>query len=309
MKLDRLLAIVVLLINRDRIQARELAEMFEVSVRTIYRDIETINLAGIPVVTYPGVNGGIGVTEGYRLDRNLLTNNELAAIVTALKSVSSTFSDQNTQNLLEKIQGIVPQVELEAFNTKTQQIYIDFTPWGFERLLKEKIERLKEAIETLHTVSFQYCSGEGEMSDREVEPHTLILKGQKWYLYAFCRNRNAFRLFKLARIKDLKENQNSFIRQEVNPESFSWSTEWNTSQQIRVVLKCKAQVKQLVEENFGVESLQSAADGGYLLETYFPDGDWLYSFILSFGSLVEVIEPEEVRVKIKELAGEIQALY
>ena len=129
MKLDRLVSIIVLLLRKERVQARELAEIFEVSVRTILRDIEAINLAGIPIVTYQGANGGIGIAEGYRLDKSVLTENDMSTIISALRGIDGTIPDSRYGILMEKLRNALPSSQLEALDAKVQQLIIDLSPW------------------------------------------------------------------------------------------------------------------------------------------------------------------------------------
>lgn len=310
MKLDRMIAIIVTLIRRERIQAKELADMFDVSVRTIYRDIEAINQAGIPIITYQGANGGITIAEGYKLDKSVLTNNELVAIVTALQSVSNTYLDSNNQGLLEKLKSVVPSSHLESFNLMTKQVIIDLSPWGDDSGLKEKNTLLKQAMDASKTVSFQYSNAKGETSNREVEPHTLVLKGQKWYLYAYCKLRDSFRLFKLARMKNIKITEMCFSRRETNLEELPWDKEWHRSENmVNLVLGIDSGLKVLAEEWFGVENVHPDRNGKFKVTLSFPEDDWLYGFILSFGSHVEVLEPEHIRNRIKSLAQKIYSIY
>ena len=310
MKLDRMIAIIVTLIRRGRIQAKELADMFDVSVRTIYRDIETINQAGIPVIAYRGANGGISIVEGYKLDKSVLTNSELAAIVTALQGVTKYYPDANSQVLLEKLKSAVPSSHRESFNLMTRQICIDLSPWGNDREPKEKNILLKRAMDASRTVSFQYSNFKGETSNREVEPHTLVLKRQKWYLYAYCRLRDSFRLFKLARMKDIIINETCFSRRETNLEELPWDREWQGSpNMVDLVLAIDSKLKVLAEECFGVENLHPDGKGKLVVALPFPEDDWIYGFILSFGSHVEVLEPDHIRNKIKSLAQKIYSIY
>mgnify|MGYP001017143158 CR=1 FL=1 len=127
MKLDRLVSIIVLLLRKEKIQAKELAQLFEVSVRTIYRDIEAINLAGIPIVTYPGSNGGISIAKGYRLDKSVLTKDEMSAVVSALKGISATMPDTRYDIIMEKIRSLIPAEQLDSIDPKIQQLIIDFS--------------------------------------------------------------------------------------------------------------------------------------------------------------------------------------
>ncbi|WP_239613733.1 helix-turn-helix transcriptional regulator [Cohnella mopanensis] len=318
MKLDRLLGIVILLINRRMIQAKELADHFEVSIRTIYRDIEVINQAGIPVVSYPGAGGGIGLTEGYRLDRHVLTNNELVAIVTALQSVSTTYDTPNHKLLLEKMHSIVPAAETEQFQFQTQQFIVDLSPWGRKGHLEEKLAKLRVAVEETREVSFVYCSAQGEETERRVEPYTLVLKKQTWYLYALCLDRQQFRLFKLFRMKELALQEHRFTRHPISIDQIPWNQGWVTPEtSTRVVLRFHRRAKHLAEEWFDVEALvaETVHEAGkepeerYVVSVDYPEDRWLYGFILSFGQDVEVLEPEHIRGKIKEIAMNIGNIY
>lgn len=278
-------------------------------MRTVYRDIETINQAGIPVISYQGVNGGIGIAEGFRLDKNVLTFDELASITVALKSVTSSYSDAHTRAVLEKIKGIVPRGQSESFKIKTDHIFIDFSPWGDDSRLKTKVSSLKEAILTLKPVLFTYCSARGQTTSRSVDPYTLVLKGHNWYLYGYCRLRQEFRLFKVSRMKDIEIQNENYQRADINLENIPWDREWHGKNKIDLVLKFDEKVRAAVEEWFGIENVLPGDSGGCLVKAAFPEDDWLYGFILSFGHSVEVIEPERIRERIRDRAAGILNIY
>jgi len=314
-KLDRLLSIIILLLNRNKVLAQELADQFEVSVRTIYRDIEAINQAGIPVVTHQGAGGGIALMEGYRLDRNLLTDEELATIATALRSLSTSQAGPNPELLLEKIASVIPESRSMDFDIRSKQLIVDLSSWGRKGYLEEKLKRLSDAVERTLSVGFTYCSPDGRTSERIVEPHTLVLKGQSWYLYAYCKQREEFRFFKLYRMRDvvLLERQ-PFERRAVSPESLPWNAEWFSPERssvrpIALVLSFSKSSKHLAEEWFGVEALIDSGDGRYTVTEYYPEDRWLYGFILSFGPEVEVLEPPHIREKIQKLAEATAHIY
>ncbi|MEK5024430.1 helix-turn-helix transcriptional regulator [Paenibacillus sp. FSL M7-1046] len=309
MKIDRLLSIVILLMNRPLIQAKELADMFEVSARTIYRDIDSINNAGIPVVTYQGANGGIGLMEGYRLDRNLLTERELADIFTALQSVSSYVGGEHTL-LMEKISSVIPPAQSAAFRSKTTQLIVDFSPWGLNGPLEERLTLLKEALEEGVAVAFEYVNADGRMSKRSVEPYTLVLKGQAWYLYGLCAKHGEFRLFKLLRMKALVKEGRVYVRQDIPLKDFPWTKGWmRPADSLPVVLHFSAAGKHLAEDYFDSTELQPDGNGGYTVRVHYPEDNWLYGFLLGFGTSVEVLEPEHIRVRMGELAAGIAAKY
>ncbi|AJS59921.1 helix-turn-helix transcriptional regulator [Paenibacillus sp. IHBB 10380] len=310
MKLDRLLSIVILLVNRGRVQAKELAELFEVSIRTIYRDVDAINQAGIPVITYQGANGGIGLAEGYRLDRNVLTNDDMANIVTALQSISTSSFSTSHQILLDKINGVILRSHMEQFDFQTSQFIVDFSSWGQHGQLEKNLKILKQAIENIHVTSFTYCNAKGEEQRRSVEPYTIVMKNQHWYLYAYCQYRQDFRLFKLLRMKDVIDEEISYERQPVSFDPLPWQQDWIAQENgIRLVLRFNEKGRHLAEEQFGVEELREETNGFYTVTVSFPEDPWLYGFILSFGQDVEVVEPSHIRNIIQGIAKRISDQY
>jgi predicted DNA-binding transcriptional regulator YafY len=310
-KLERLLSIIILLLNRRMVQAKELAERFEVSVRTIYRDIDVINGAGIPIVTYQGTNGGIGLAEGYRLDRNVLTNDELAAIFTALRSISTSYGSEQNLQLMEKINSVVPPAYSEAFQHKTSRVLIDFSPWDGNEKLRPKLQLLKEAADNCLIAGFIYSNAAGEVSHRMVEPHMLILKGKQWYLQAFCLEKEQFRLFKLKRMKELEiAPERTFNRRELpSQENATGRSPREPSQVTEFVLRFHADDRYLAEEWFGIEELLPVDDGSWLVRKAYPEDEWLYSFLLSLGHHAEVLEPPHLREIIASRAERVAKIY
>ncbi|QGG50964.1 helix-turn-helix transcriptional regulator [Lysinibacillus pakistanensis] len=310
MKLERLLSIIILLLNRRMVQAKELAERFEVSVRTIYRDIDAINAAGIPIVTYQGTNGGIGLSEGYRLDRNILTNDELATIVTALRSISTSYSKEQHQRLVEKINSVVLPEHEEEFQHKTNRVLIDYSPWGGSKHLRAKLILLDEALDSCVLVNFTYSNAEGEVSQRNVEPHMLILKGRQWYLQAYCLEKEEFRLFKLKRMKGLRiDYEKTFIRRNPTNQEHNEGKNKLKPSTPEVVFRFQDKARHLAEEWFGIEELLPVEDGSWLVKKAYPENEWLYSFILSLGHHVEVLEPQHLRKIITSRAEKIAKVY
>ena len=309
MKLDRLIAVLVMLLRRERVQAKELAEMFEVSVRTILRDVEALNLAGIPVVTYQGVKGGIGIAEGYLLDKSVLTEGEMAAMLTTLKGLADTIPDSRHQVLLEKFRNTLSPTQLDLLNTRVNQLVIDLSPWGGNDLLKEKIVTIRKAIESLKELGFSYTDSTGQRTSRRVEPYTLVLKGQKWYLYAWCQLRQRYRFFKLARIKELVVYETSYQPREISPEQLPWESEWQKPENlVSLELVFDRQLISLVEEWFGEDTV-TQEDGSIMVKTLLPENNWLYGFLLSFGTGVEVISPSRIRTILADIAQGIYKKY
>nr|WP_306812789.1 YafY family protein [Paenibacillus soyae] len=309
--MERLLSIIILLLNRRMVQAKELAERFEVSVRTIYRDVEVINRAGIPIITYQGTNGGIGLAEGYRLDRNVLTNDELAAIFTALRSISTSYGNKHHQGLMDKINSVVPPAYSDEFQQKTSRVLIDYSPWDGNDTLRPKLQLLKEAADGGLVTGFIYSDAHGEVSHRMVEPHRLILKGKQWYLQAYCLEKEQFRLFKLKRMKELEiATGQTFIHRELPAQASASSP--SPSEQLRMtefVLRFRAGDRHRAEEWFGIEELVPADDGCWLVRKAYREDEWLYSFLLGFGHHAEVLEPPHLREIIASRAEQIAKIY
>ncbi|CAM4069715.1 helix-turn-helix transcriptional regulator [Lederbergia lenta] len=303
MRLDRLLAMTMILINRKRVRAQELAEMFAVSIRTIYRDIDTLSQAGIPVITYQGTNGGIGLVEGYRLDKSVLTEEELHAISSALKSVSTSFDDIHTTKVIEKIKNI-------SGNPSPETFFVDFSPWGGNPQLKDKITLIKAAIHSSLCIQFTYTNSGRVETIRKIEPHTIVLKGQSWYIYGFCLLRNQFRLFKISRIKELVMSEKEFERREVQLENSPWDKEWyHPEKTVTLKIRFDHTFKPTMEEIFSPERFVCFKDGICQIEIEMPEDNWMYGFLLSFMDEIEVMGPGHVRQKLKELSMKMMNKY
>lgn len=309
MKIDRLISIIVVLLRRERVQAKELAEIFDVSVRTILRDVEAINMAGIPIVTFQGANGGIGIAEGYRLDKNVLSADDLAAIITTLRGAAGSIPDRRYGLLMEKLQIPLSATQLETLNQKTQQMIIDLSPWGGNGINTDKIPVIRQAIESHQELEFYYRDVEGKKTRRRAEPYSLILKGQNWYLYAWCLLREDFRLFKLSRIRELIITEGSFVGRELPETSSLWENEWiNGAGLIELELLFEPELETLVEEFFEEESVWQI-EGKFLVKVFMPENNWLYGWLLSFGPKMEVLSPGHVREGLADIAAEIFNKY
>jgi predicted DNA-binding transcriptional regulator YafY len=307
LKTDRLVAILVMLLRKQRVQAKELAEKFDVSVRTILRDVEAINLAGIPIVTYQGANGGIGIAEGYRLDKSVLTDDEMAAVMTTLKGIDGTLTGKSHEILMEKLKNTLNASQLEQLNAKMRQFVIDLNPWYENTSTKEKLAAIRGAIEASKQLEFTYTDSQGSQTKRDVEPYSLILKAQKWYLYAWCCLRESFRYFKVSRIKALKESGSEFTPREVPAEPAEAEAPRKAIENmVSLELLFNRQVAHVIAEWWDAEA---AEDGCLMVKAMLPDNYQTYGFLLSFGNQVEVVSPPHVRTAIGQMAKEIYKKY
>lgn len=309
MKIDRLVAILVILLRKERIQAKELAEKFDVSVRTILRDVDAINLAGIPIVTYQGTNGGIGIAEGYRLDKSVLTGDEMAAIITTLKGIDGTITGKSHEVLMEKLKNALPSYQLDQLNTKLKQFVIDLSPWRENSVTRENLTTIRKAIEANREIEFIYVDSEGNNTKRRVEPYSLLLKAQKWYLYAWCTLREDFRYFRISRIKELALSEKTFKPREASPYFMPEGHEWEKfGNLIALELLFTKHMENIIVEWFG-EGTEKCDDGRIRVRTELPENNWLYGFLLSFGNEIEVVSPPHIRTILSEIAKKIYEKY
>lgn len=305
MKLDRMLYIITYLLNHRKVRAQELADQFEVSVRTIYRDIDAISQAGIPIVTYQGMDGGIGLVEGFKLDRNLLTTDEIAKIVNALKGVQSISEDTKIKLLIEKFTGITSE---KVMIPTGSEIMIDLSSWNKYDQLSQSIRMIRDAIRGHNLIRFTYYTNEA-LTERQAEPYQIIFKEANWYLYAFCRLRNDFRLFKLRRMSGLDILEKCFEPRPYSIEDLQWDESFDKSGMIQVIMLFDPVMRYSVEDIFGAGNYEYADDGRLRVAALLPNGAWLNGFLLGFGDKAEIIEPPELREKISRMAESIAEVY
>ncbi|WP_127578935.1 helix-turn-helix transcriptional regulator [Paenibacillus koleovorans] len=316
MKLDRLLAITMLLLNRGRVSAKQLADRFEVSLRTVYRDMETINQAGIPIVSYAGTSGGYEIMEQYRLERQYLTVDELRSIVVALKGFGQSLGEDDVDHLLDKVGALMQKSEPTSHGAGTgvmeEQVVIDLSPWRRNAEAKEKLVHLRQAIRDNRIVHFDYVNGQGEHAGRSCEPMSVVLKGYVWYLYGYCLLRGDFRVFRLSRITKLGLSATRFVRRAI-PEGevlFRWERHPGEPDRcIPLVLAFKPRASAKVHDHYAESQIELQPDGSLLVHAKAPDEPWLYSILLAFGADVQVIEPAAVAHKLRQLALDIAELY
>jgi len=290
MQINRLFEIVYILLDKKTITAKELSEHFEVSVRTIYRDIDTLSIAGIPIYTNKGKGGGISLIEDFVLNKSVLSEKEQNEIIMSLQSLNAMkFLD--VEPVLKRLSTI--------FNKKsTNWIDVDFSQWGSNDSEKEKFNILKTAIISTKMVSFDYFSSYGERTLRTVEPLKLIFKGQGWYLYGFCRLKCEFRIFKITRIKNLSLLNETFKR-EIPIDIWDEGDKSYKNKMVTLILKIDERMAYRLYDEFDQENIVKNSDGSFTATTTFPDGDWIYGYVMSYGEYAEVLEPKDIREIIK----------
>ncbi|MCR5339792.1 MAG: YafY family transcriptional regulator [Saccharofermentans sp.] len=300
MKIDRLIGILSVLLQEEKVTAPELAERFEVSRRTINRDIDDLLYAGIPIRTAQGVNGGISIADGYKIDRTILTSKDMQMILAGLRSLDSVSGSRYYGQLMEKIQA-----GSSGFISGRDSILIDLSSW-YKESLAPKISAIQNAIENRHLLEFYYYAPSGE-SKRTIEPYYIVFKWTSWYVYGWCRKRKDYRLFKLNRMDKVRESQKDFVCR--NAPVPDLSTELKFPRNIILKALFDPDTKWRLVEEFGPDCYEEQEDGRLLLIRDYSDMENLTMWMLTFGDKVEVLEPEEVREKLKSMAKAMIKIY
>ena len=302
MKLDRLLGIVHVLANTERTTARELARRFEVSLRTIHRDVEAICLAGIPVVTYPGGNGGIGLTPGYKLDRKALTQTELGSILTGLRGLESVGYDEQPRQLRNMLEPVGQDVLSPA-----PDLYIDLAS-HYKRRLAPAIRTLREAIATHRAVTLFYLSVNC-VSERIFEPYYIAFRWSAWYVAGWCRLRSDFRMFKINRILRLEETAETYSFRDLPLTVLDPDRMFHQEHPETVVLLVHASAEYRLLDEFGPDSY-TREDSGWLRFSFpFVNKEWILNFVFSLADKARVLAPETLVQTIRARAQTMAALY
>ncbi len=302
--MDRLLAITMTLLNQPRVSATELAKRFEVSLRTIYRDMESINQAGIPIVSFAGSDGGYEIMPGYRLEKQVLSLDDFSSIYAALRGVRSVAEGSFPGGLLDRIGALMSE---GAKASERASLDIDLTPAPNDR---EKIAELHETIKALHLVRFAYTDQKGAETERTIEPMGLFLKGFAWYLYGFCLARRDVRVFRLSRMSDIRRQPQTFLRRDITlkdvEDRFMSQADFA---RVGAVLRFAPEAKARVKDEFGYDRIDTNADGTVSVAARFSSMERAVQKILSYSGDVEVLGPPELIAELRRHVRALARLY
>lgn len=300
MKIDRQIGILSILLQRETVTAPYLAERFEVSRRTINRDIEDLCKAGIPIVTKQGVNGGISIMEDYKIDRTLFTNAEMQDILAGLRSLDSVNKTNRYGELMEKLSA-----GSSDFMVGNQSVLIDLSSW-YKDSLAPKIELMRTAIDQCRELEFTYYSSKGE-SVRCIEPYYLIFRWSGWYIWGWCKKRADFRIFKLNRMETVRVSERTYEKRQVAMPDLS--NERIFPGGIKVKALFEPEYKWRLIEEFGPDCFREREDGKLFFQADYTNRENLVTWLMTFRDKVEVLEPEEIRTEIRESAERMRAKY
>lgn len=283
---NRLFEIVYILMQKRKTTAKELADKFEVSTRTIYRDIETLSTANIPIYASKGKDGGIGLLDEYVLNKTILSEEEQNQILFALQGMKKV-KGQDEKDLLERLSIL--------FNKKINDwIKIDFSSWGNDK--EERFDIIKSAILNKQLIQFTYYNSNGEESKRIVEPLQIWFKDKSWYLISYCKLKEGYRIFKIARIKEIKILQEHFERELPKEEE----KEKHNFKIIELELEISKAMTYRVYDEFESKEITKKENGNFIIKVKYPENEWIYGYILSFGEYAKVLNPGYAKNIIKD---------
>ncbi len=290
MQINRLLEMVYILFEKKKVTARELADYFEVSQRTIYRDVESLSAAGIPVYAEKGKGGGIRLLDNYVIKKSLLSEQEQVNLLASLQGMK-VLNGPELDPVLRKLATLFEKKDADW-------IEVDFSHWSGGVDEREKFNDLKSAILNKNRIAFDYFSASGKKTERIIEPLKLLFKGQSWYVYGFCLGKAELRFFKVSRIRQLRQLAEAFSR--TLPEGTVLEKPEISASQIRLILRIDASMAFRIYDEFDPAAITKNQDGSFVVASRLPEDGWVYGYILSYGDAAEVLEPQWLREAIKK---------
>lgn len=306
MKIDRLFGILIYLLNKETASARELSERFEVSLRTIQRDMDSLAAAGIPLYTQQGSQGGYGIIESYKLDSQIMSEDEYAYITESLKSLLSAWGNKKVEGILEKVRAISPNKGEERKEPK-----INLEVLREAAVVHGYLDLIQDSIEKRDVLEIEYTDASHKKSLRKIEPLFLKFNWYAWYLFAYCREKEGYRIFRVSRMREVKKVEGEFVKEHRNPETLMRDFEGKSNVEwVNLKLLCKEEVRVSIEDYFAKGRISETGDDSFVMEISLPQNEqvWL-GILLSYGDKVKVLEPESVKKKIVGKIEELKKLY
>lgn len=308
MKIDRLISVIMLLLERQKMSVAELAEICEVTPRTISRDLETINQAGIPIVSYMGAHGGVGIMESYKLEKRLFSTADVTTLLMGLGCIRSSLSGQEVTNALAKVKGFIPEEQRGEIEMRAGRLSVDTTPWVGNTQQTDFIAVIQQAMEESRLLAFSYTDRLGSGSCRTVEPYRLLLKGMRWYLDGYCLEREDFRLFKLSRMQGLSLLDTAFTPRNYRPDAVV-QPEFQDENIVTVTLRVKHGAADRLEELFGIDVFEAVEGDWRIAHIPITSDERGYRFLLGFGVDCVCVKPQIVREGLLHYLDELLQLY
>ena len=307
MKFRIMISILFELLSKRHVKASYLSEKYQVSVRSIYRYIEELENAGVPIYTVRGFNGGFALVDTYKLSATFLTKSEYDLTISSLNAIVENLPNSELKSVINKLKAN-SKYEYDNFNLKSGNLIIDAGPWGDASGYKYKLAVIQNSIENCQLVKIKYHDRNGDVTERIIEPHIIMLKQGLWYVFAYCQLRNEFRFFKIGRIEYANILNDKFTRRDLSKTDLPLNFWENSFDTVNVLFEINKQYLSDVEEWLGIENVYEK-DGKYFAETRLPSDNGLISKIISFGPGIKVLSPENLKNKITECTKSIMNQY
>ena len=306
MKFEILLKMLFLFLSRRRLTASYIAEQCGISRRTVFRYIESFSLAGVPIVSEPGREGGYYIAETYRLSSGFLTAKEFEATVSTLSSYNEQFGSPELTSVIDKLRAL-SRLDCNVEDMYMGHFIIDGSSWTGSDTMHATVSFFARAIESRDRVGFVYRDRFGGETERTVDPYYVVLKEGAWYVYAFCHLREDFRVFKIARIRYANATGEKFERREIARSDLGLEKFFQSLPTELIEFECDPAGKNELEEWLGVDRVTENRDGTACASAYFPVDKHLVSKILSFGGTVRVVSPEKLKKEVASAARSVLA--
>lgn len=307
MQIDQLFEFVYILIDKKQVTAKEMAERFGVSTRTIYRWMEALSVSGIPVYSLKGRGGGIAISEKFAMDNTVLSEDERLAIISSVKALEN-LSGKNGAAITPERKAADKLSRLVT--SDTDWLEVDFAPWSPEGSeVRNLFGILRDSILKKRQITFDYFTGDGRIEKRIVHPWKLVFRGQAWYLYGWCTSRKTERFFKLTRMRNLvMTSKNANIERSAYPQRGARTPEYSAPL-IQIKAKITKEKISYLMDSFICSQIKVQKNGFVNVTFTAPDTPWLCEILLSFGAQIKITSPARVKNKIVEMAGNISELY
>ena len=302
MKYQIMLNIMMKLLSRRKVTAREIADRYGISIRSVYRYVEELNICGVPVDVARGRYGGITIADTFRLPSGYFTKEEYAAAITALEAMKGQLGDESVISALEKLESRRKEGDRDMY--VSGNVIVDGGAWGDASRFSEKMKVCEQAVNEHKSLNIDYISRGGEHSKRTIDPYVLIFKQNVWYVYAYCHTKGDFRTFKVGRIKNAGFTGESFEKKEIKRQDIPLDFRRRESELIDVVFEITKENLPDAEEWLGIDNIEPRGKG-FIAEASLPDDGALVGKILSYGGAVKVISPESLKKRVKEAAKKI----
>lgn len=304
MKAERLLAVLTRLLSGKQLTASTLAAELEVSVRTVYRDVEALCAAGFPVYATTGRDGGFRLIEGFRVTGQVFSTGEVQRILSALDSLHAVCPKPEVETLKGKFKLLLEESDRRHVPCPPKRVFIELTPSPRE---KDITDRLDAAIASARVIEISYIDIKGEASRREIEPAALVFHWQSWFVYAWCRLRKDFRLFRVARILELKESAKLPKGPSPDLGSRPWAADWDSETIEEIAFSAEPSARGRLAEYFPADDISEAKDGRLRICTRFPSGDWVLSWLMGLPGTISIEYPHSLRERLAARAKELLA--